>query len=59
MDISKYNRESWDKQVAAGNTWTRPVDEATDHWMILLIASWRPRPSECRMLREVSYEPRK
>ncbi len=42
MDVSKYNRESWDKLVDAGNEWTRPVDEATvaaarnGEWRIVL-----------------------
>ena len=26
MDVLKYNRQAWDRQVEKGNVWTRPVD---------------------------------
>ncbi|MCC7491271.1 MAG: methyltransferase domain-containing protein [Fimbriimonadaceae bacterium] len=29
LDIVAYNRERWNRQVALGNPWTRPVDAAT------------------------------
>jgi SAM-dependent methyltransferase len=29
MDILEHNREAWNKEVAKGNKWTIPVDEAT------------------------------
>jgi SAM-dependent methyltransferase len=29
MNIRQYNREAWDRNVAAGNRWTLPVDSAT------------------------------
>lgn len=42
MDVRKYNREAWDKQVEQGNPWTIPVDhdqvmQAKDgNWKIVL-----------------------
>jgi SAM-dependent methyltransferase len=42
MDIPKYNRQAWDRQVAMGNAWTRPVDAAViaaarkGEWSLLL-----------------------
>jgi len=51
MDISKYNRQSWDKQVESGNEWTLPVDEAritaarSGEWHIVLTPT-KPVPRE-------------
>jgi SAM-dependent methyltransferase len=42
MDIVSHNREAWARQVASGNKWTIPVDEATieaarrGEWSLLL-----------------------
>lgn len=51
VEVSKYNRESWDKQVETGNEWTRPVDEAiiaaarNGEWHIVLTPT-KPVPRE-------------
>lgn len=42
MDIAEYNREAWDREVKAGNPWTRPVESQVTEaarrgdWQILL-----------------------
>jgi SAM-dependent methyltransferase len=42
VDITKYNREAWDREVKAGNPWTRPVESQVTEaarrgdWQILL-----------------------
>jgi SAM-dependent methyltransferase len=42
MEITEYNREAWDREVKAGNPWTRPVDSQVTEaarrrdWQILL-----------------------
>lgn len=42
MDITEYNREAWDREVEAGNPWTRPVESQVTEaarggdWQILL-----------------------
>jgi len=50
-DLVAYNRQAWDRQVAQGNPWTRPVSpEAVEaarrgEWSVVLI-SLRPVPRE-------------
>ena len=50
-DIAQYNRQAWDRQVAAGNQWTRPVTkEQVDQarrgdWQIVLTPT-RPVPRD-------------
>lgn len=29
MDITRHNREAWNRKAALGNTWTIPVDKPT------------------------------
>ncbi len=42
MDVPEYNRQAWDRQVAKGNVWTRPVDTGlieaarNGEWSLLL-----------------------
>jgi|SRR5215203_1414103 len=42
MDVRRYNREAWDRQVKSGNEWTVPVDPEIikaarrDEWAVLL-----------------------
>ncbi|MBS7529477.1 class I SAM-dependent methyltransferase [Hazenella sp. IB182353] len=49
MDITEYNRMSWNNQVDSGDQWTQPVDSATiaqaraDKWHIVLTPT-RPVP---------------
>lgn len=51
MDITEYNREAWDREVKAGNPWTRPVEsQVTDaarrgDWQILLTPA-KPVPRD-------------
>lgn len=50
MDVRAYNRAAWDRQVAGGNEWTRPVGPEViaaarrGEWSVLLTAG-RPVPS--------------
>jgi len=51
VDITKYNREAWDREVAAGNPWTQPVESQVTEaarrgdWQILLTPV-RPVPRD-------------
>ena len=51
MDIRDYNREAWDKEVAGGNVWTRPVGTEViaaarqGQWEVLLTET-KPVPRE-------------
>jgi SAM-dependent methyltransferase len=51
MDVGEYNQASWDKQVEAGNKWTRPVDETViaaarrGEWHVVLTPT-KPVPRE-------------
>ena len=51
MDITEYNREAWDREVKAGNPWTRPVGSQVTEaarrgdWQILLTPI-KPVPRE-------------
>jgi len=51
MDVRAHNRRAWDAEVAAGNVWTVPVDEATvaaarrGRWEVVLTPQ-RPVPRE-------------
>ena len=42
VDVAAYNREAWDREVAAGNPWTQPVSSETiaaarrGNWQIVL-----------------------
>lgn len=54
LDVRSHNREAWDRQVASGNEWTRPVtpeviaQARTGNWSVVLTAvkpvpaSWFP-----------------
>ncbi len=50
-DIADYNRDAWDRQVADGNQWTRPVSPQqiaaarTGQWQIVLTPT-RPVPTD-------------
>jgi SAM-dependent methyltransferase len=51
MDIPEYNREAWDREVRAGNPWTRPVESQVieaarrGDWQILLTPA-KPVPRD-------------
>lgn len=51
MDVRQHNRAAWDAEVASGNVWTLPVDEATvaaaraGRWEVVLTPQ-RPVPRE-------------
>ena len=49
MDVRAYNREAWDRQVAAGNPWTIPVSsEAVAAARRGSLRFRPPPPSLCR-----------
>lgn len=62
MDVRAYNREAWDRQVAAGNPWTRPVGPEAiaaarrGEWQVVLTATkpvprnWFPLLAGCDVL---------
>ncbi len=51
MDIRRFNREAWDRQVEGRNPWTIPVsrqkiaDARNGHWEIFLTPT-RPAPED-------------
>jgi SAM-dependent methyltransferase len=51
VDITEYNREAWDREVKAGNPWTRPVESQVTEaarrgdWQILLTPA-KPVPRD-------------
>jgi SAM-dependent methyltransferase len=51
MDIRAYNRSAWDREVARGNIWTQPVDQAviraarSGKWSVLLTPT-KPVPKD-------------
>ncbi len=62
MDVRAYNREAWNRQVAADNPWTRPVAPEIiaaarrDEWQVVLTATkpvprdWFPPLAGCDVL---------
>ena len=62
MDVTQHNREAWDRQVAQGNMWTRPVSAEVieqarrGSWEIVLTptkpvpAHWFPALANCQVL---------
>ncbi len=62
MDVRAYNREAWDRQVADGNPWTRPVGPEViaaarrGEWQVVLTATkpvprdWFPPLAGCDVL---------
>lgn len=62
MDVRKHNQEAWDRKVAEGSRWTRPVDAGTiararsGDWSVVLTPArpvprdWFPDLEGCRVL---------